>query len=232
MSLAEGLRWWEKACRKYPCETSEPIGAERRRCDGRGSGREPGDRGSSGEARRTGFYDHVQPPRVIDDTSPKTSTTPVTERSRLTAADPGLQAARIPRSGDRDLKSGAPQPSGPAGSVRTRLLAEADRDHLRVAPAHREGQARAEPEPEPGPGPGRGTASPDPVRAIPTSREVPGPKNDASAACSAKSVQSVSPPPVREGSAPAHPQPLVRSGWPTGSGMAGLGKELRQGEKE
>jgi phospholipase C len=69
---------------------------------------------------------------------------------------------------------------------------------------------------------------PIPAGAIPTSKRVPGPKNDASAVCSAKSVQSVSPPPVHEGPAPTHPQPLYRSGWPTGSGMAGLGKELRK----
>lgn len=42
----------EKVCRKYPCETSEPIGVQRRRCDG--CGREPGVRGSSGETRGPG----------------------------------------------------------------------------------------------------------------------------------------------------------------------------------
>ena len=67
-----------------------------------------------------------------------------------------------------------------------------------------------------------------PAGAIPTSSEVPGPANDAAAVCSATSVQSVSPPPARHGDAPEHKHPFSRSGWPTGSGMAGLGDELRK----
>jgi hypothetical protein len=65
---------------------------------------------------------------------------------------------------------------------------------------------------------------------IPTSDEVPGPANGAAAVCSASSVQSVSPAPVsrHHGDHSALVHPLARSGWPTGSGMAGLGKELKK----
>jgi hypothetical protein len=56
---------------------------------------------------------------------------------------------------------------------------------------------------------------------------VPGPANDAAAVCSATSVQSVSPPPARAGDQQEQARPYVRSGWPTGSGMAGLGGQLK-----
>jgi phospholipase C len=73
-----------------------------------------------------------------------------------------------------------------------------------------------------------------PAGAIPTSDQVPGPANDAAAVCSASSVQSVSPAPVRHGT---HPHadftaPLARSGYPTGSGMAGLGKEFKKAKHQ
>jgi phospholipase C len=68
--------------------------------------------------------------------------------------------------------------------------------------------------------------------AIPTSSKVPGPANDAAAVCSAASVQSVSPPPVQSGQAPDLRQPYVRSGWPTGSGMAGFGSQYRKNHGE
>ena len=70
---------------------------------------------------------------------------------------------------------------------------------------------------------------PVPPGAIPTSSEVAGPVNDAAAVCSAASVQSVSPPPVHTGRrkfAEAHV--LHPSGYPTGAGMVGLGKQLRK----
>ncbi len=57
---------------------------------------------------------------------------------------------------------------------------------------------------------------------------MPGPANDAAAVCSASSVQSVSPPPAQFGQAPEHTHAYVRSGWPTGSGMAGFGSQLKK----
>ncbi|HEX3904960.1 MAG TPA: hypothetical protein VH853_19150 [Polyangia bacterium] len=58
--------------------------------------------------------------------------------------------------------------------------------------------------------------------------EVAGPANDAAAVCSATSVQSVAPPAVHFGKPPfGRPgRPVLpRSGWPTGSGMAGFGRK-------
>ncbi len=67
---------------------------------------------------------------------------------------------------------------------------------------------------------------PVPPGAIPASAQVFGPVDDADAICSADSVQSVSPPPLRVGHGPRSDVLIPRSGTPTGSGMAGLGREL------
>jgi phospholipase C len=72
---------------------------------------------------------------------------------------------------------------------------------------------------------------PVPTGVIPTSAEVPGPANDAAAVCSASSVQSVAPDPVRRhGLNFAESHVLHKPGFPTGSGMAGFGKEFRKGQ--
>ncbi|HEX9521186.1 MAG TPA: hypothetical protein VF940_34030 [Streptosporangiaceae bacterium] len=63
------------------------------------------------------------------------------------------------------------------------------------------------------------------------SSQVPGPANDAAAVCSASSVQSTSPEPVRgrrHDFAEAHV--LHKPGYPTGSGMVGFGKQFRKGK--
>ena len=67
-----------------------------------------------------------------------------------------------------------------------------------------------------------------PAGAIPISGQVLGPVSDPAAICNADSVQSVSPAPVRHGRRPASPHPFSPSGWPTGSGMAGLGTHYRK----
>jgi hypothetical protein len=54
-----------------------------------------------------------------------------------------------------------------------------------------------------------------------------GPADDADAICSASSVQSVSPAPLRRGGGQHGHETLPRSGCPTGSGMVNLGRELR-----
>jgi hypothetical protein len=71
-----------------------------------------------------------------------------------------------------------------------------------------------------------------PAGAIPTSGEVSGPADDAAAICSATSVQSVSPPRARLGRHRGDRPAPVRSGWPTGSGMAGFGRKLRKDHDE
>jgi phospholipase C len=67
-----------------------------------------------------------------------------------------------------------------------------------------------------------------PADAIPTSSQVLGPVSDPAAICSADSVQSVAPTPVRVGRHPGSPPPFSPSGWPTGSGMAGFGAHFRK----
>lgn len=66
--------------------------------------------------------------------------------------------------------------------------------------------------------------------AIPASSQVPGPTDGAAAVCSAASVQSVSPAPVRHGTRRGLPQsPVPGSGFPSGSGMAEFGRQRRTG---
>ncbi len=172
-----------------------------------------------------GFYDHVLPPTVIDDTNPKhvnhsgdgkkpTDGHLVPDYRQLGFRVPAIVVSNLARRG-RVVRQGPFEHTSSLKLIETTFglhpLTARDKHALnlgRVLDSH----------PHP----------PVPASAIPTSSDVPGPKNDASAVCSAKSVQSVSPPPVHTGQRPAHPTPLVRSGWPTGSGMVGLGKELRK----
>jgi phospholipase C len=73
---------------------------------------------------------------------------------------------------------------------------------------------------------------PVPKGVIPTSSQVMGPVSDAAAICSADSVQSVSPTPVKHGPHPHVEVPVLpQSGWPTGSGMVGFGKEHRKNQR-
>jgi phospholipase C len=68
---------------------------------------------------------------------------------------------------------------------------------------------------------------------VPTSSQVPGPDSGAAAVCNASSVQSVSPPPVgHHPTAVGHDAAalLPRSGFPSGSGMAEFGRQLRTDE--
>jgi hypothetical protein len=73
----------------------------------------------------------------------------------------------------------------------------------------------------------RKVRQPVPESAIPTSSQVPGPANDAAAFCSAASVQSVSPSPVSKGK-DTGARVLPQSGYPTGTGMAGLARQYRK----
>ena len=68
-----------------------------------------------------------------------------------------------------------------------------------------------------------------PADAIPTSSQVLGPVSDPAAICSADSVQSVAPTPVRVGRHAGSPAPFSPSGWPTGAGMAGAESAATRG---
>jgi phospholipase C len=174
-----------------------------------------------------GFYDHVKPPRVIDHTNPKdvnhagdgkkpTDGRLIPDYRQLGFRVPAIVVSNLARRG-RVVQDGPYEHTSSLKLIETTFglhpLTARDKHALNLGRV-----LDAKPHPA------------IPAGSIPTSKQVPGPKNDASAVCSAKSVQSVSPPPVHEGTAPAsaHPQELYRSGWPTGSGMDGLGKELRK----
>ncbi len=99
-----------------------------------------------------GFYDHVLPPRVIDDTNPADvdhtgdGTTPTDGQLVPDYRQLGFRVPSHP-----GIRTGPP-PGGPPRTVRAHVHPQADRDHVRAALAH--GQGRPRPEPGPGPGPG------------------------------------------------------------------------------
>ncbi len=68
---------------------------------------------------------------------------------------------------------------------------------------------------------------PVPPGTIPTSSQVLGPVSDAAAICSADSVPSVSPAPVRRGHRPAEAPALSPSGFPSAAGMVNFGRQHR-----
>jgi phospholipase C len=175
-----------------------------------------------------GFFDHVPPPRVIDDTNPADvdhtgdGTTPTDGQLLPDYTQLGF---RVPAIVVSNLAAKRVVHDGPFEHCSTLKLIE-NTFGLKPLTA-RDTNALdlgsvliSHPRP--------------PVRqdAIPTSSQVPGPANDAAAVCSAASVQSVSPKPVRRGQAPDQQQPYVRSGWPTGSGMAGFGSQYRTNHGE
>ncbi|HTB78020.1 MAG TPA: alkaline phosphatase family protein [Polyangiaceae bacterium] len=169
-----------------------------------------------------GFYDHVPPPRVIDDTDPANvdhtgdSTTPTDGQL---VPDYTQLGVRVPAIVISNLAPARVVHHGPFEHASTLKLIE-NTFGLQSLTA-RDANAR-----DLGEVLERVPRNHVPAGAIPTSAQVPGPANDAAAVCSATSVQSVSPPPVLFGSPNGNPG-VGRPGFPTGSGMAGLGKKLR-----
>jgi phospholipase C len=170
-----------------------------------------------------GFYDHVPPPHVIDDTNPATvdhtgdGTTPTDGQLIPDYTQLGFRVPAIVVSGHappRVVHSGPYEHTSTLAFIETTF-------GLRPLTA-RDANARNLGEvlvPAKIPLAARG--------AIPTSSEVPGPASDLDAICSATSVQSVSPPPVGSGQPSADPSMLARPGWPSGSGMVEFGKQFR-----
>jgi phospholipase C len=168
-----------------------------------------------------GFFDHVPPPQVIDDTDPATvdhtgdDTTPtdgqlIPDYKQLGMRVPAivvsnLAPARVVHQGPFDHTSSLKLIESTFG-LQPLTARDANAQNLGdVLEHHPHHQVAA--------------------GAIPTSSEVPGPANDAAAVCSATSVQSVAPAPVRFGKSPVDRPLFPRSGWPTGSGMAGFGRK-------
>jgi phospholipase C len=171
-----------------------------------------------------GFFDHVRPPRVIDDTNPATvdhtgnSTTPTDGRLVPDYTQLGF---RVPAIVVSNLAAARVAHSGPFEHCSTLKMIESTFGlhplTARDANAMDLSQALL-----------RKVRQPVPQSAIPTSSQVPGPANDAAAFCSAASVQSTSPAPISKGKEPAAAHVLPQSGYPDGTGMAGLARHHRK----
>jgi phospholipase C len=173
-----------------------------------------------------GFYDHVPPPHVVDDTDPAgvdhTGDEATPTEGRL-IPDYRQLGFRVPAIVVSNLAAARVVHHGPFEHTSTLKLIQSTfgLPSLTARDAHAEnlGQVLL-----------RAPRRPVPSGAIPTSGQVLGPVNDPAAICSADSVQSVSPPPVRRGHGGGRPTTPARSGWPTGAGMAAFGEHYRRGQ--
>jgi len=171
-----------------------------------------------------GFYDHVPPPRVIDDTDPAnvdhTGDSDTPTEGRL-VPDYTQLGFRVPTIVVSNLAPARVVHHGPFEHTSTLKMIE---NTFGLTPL----SARDRTALDLGVVLDRHPHHPVPAGAIPTSAEVPVPANDAAAVCSASSVQSVSPPPVRHGQPRLPYVPVIAtSGHPSGSGMAAFGKQKR-----
>jgi phospholipase C len=171
-----------------------------------------------------GFFDHVPPPRVTDDTDPATvnhagdSTTPTDGQL---VPDYRQLGFRVPAIVISNLAPARVVHHGPFEHASTLKLIESTfgLQPLTARDSSAENLAQVlERRP-------RGRVHPG---AIPTSSQVLGPVSDPAAICSADSVQSVSPGPVRRHHSEADHRVLPQSGSPTGAGMVGFGRQYRK----
>jgi phospholipase C len=171
-----------------------------------------------------GFYDHVPPPRVTDDTGPADvdhtgdSTTPTDGQL---VPDYRQLGFRVPAIVVSNLAPRQVEHRGPYEHTSTLKLIESTfgLHSITARDAHALDLGRVL---------DRHPRRPVPAGAIPASSQVLGPVSDAAAICSADSVQSVSPAPVRRGKRPAQAPPLSPSGVPSGAGMVEFGRRYRQ----
>jgi phospholipase C len=164
-----------------------------------------------------GFYDHVRPPRVIDDTDPATvdhtgnSTTPtdgrlVPDYTQLGFRVPAIVVSNFARA--RVASAGPFEHTSTLKMIESTFglhpLTARDANAIDLSQVLR-----------------HGLRSPVPAGTIPASSQVPGPADDAAAVCSAASVQSVSPAPVSKGKQSpdvgAAAQPADRPGFGMGA---------------
>jgi phospholipase C len=175
-----------------------------------------------------GFYDHVPPPHVIDDTNPADvdhtgdGSTPVDGQLIPDYTQLGF---RVPAIVVSNLALPRVIHDGPFEHASTLRFIESvfglPALTARDANAMSLGDVLT-----------RRRRRPVPAGAVPLSSQVPGPADGAAAACSAASVQSVSPPPVKAGRGLVHAPVLHRSGYPSGSGMAGFGRDFSRQSAE
>jgi phospholipase C len=172
-----------------------------------------------------GFYDHVPPPRVFDDTSPADvdhTGDAATPTDGQLVPDYRQLGFRVPAIVVSNLAPARVVHRGPFEHTSTLKLIESTfwLPALTARDAHAQNLGDVLE---------RAPRRPVPARAIPTSSQVLGPVSDAAAICSADSVQSVSPAPRHVGHA-AGPPVLHQSGSPTGSGMVEFGRQYRKGQ--
>jgi len=172
-----------------------------------------------------GFFEHVRPPRVIDDTNPAdvdhtgNSTTPTDGRLVPDYAQLGFRVPAIVvsnRASRRVVHDGPFEHTSTLKMIESTFglhsltARDANAVDLRRV-LHHEARHRV------------------PPGLIPASSQVPGPATDAAAVCSAASVPSVSPSPASKGKrkpeAPVLPQP----GHPTRTGMGELAQRYSKG---
>jgi phospholipase C len=175
-----------------------------------------------------GFFDHVPPPQVIDDTNPDDvdhsgdSSTPTDGQLIPDYRQLGI---RVPAIVVSNLAPRRVVHHGPFEHTSTLKMIESvfGLNSLTARDANAENLGMVL---------GNHPRRPVPKGVIPTSSQVMGPVSDAAAICSADSVQSVSPTPVKHGPHPHVEVPVLpQSGWPTGSGMVGFGKEHRKNQR-
>jgi phospholipase C len=173
-----------------------------------------------------GFFDHVPPPRVIDDTNPANvdhtgdGTTPTDGQLVPDYTQLGF---RVPAIVVSNLAPARVVHHGPFEHTSTLQLIESafGLSSLTARDAHAQDLGHVLERQ-----PGRGV----PAAAIPTSSQVLGPVSDAAAICGADSLQSISPDPRHRGHPPDGPPVLHKSGSPTGAGMVNFGREYRKGQ--
>jgi phospholipase C len=171
-----------------------------------------------------GFFDHVRPRRVIDDTNPADvnhtgdGTTPTDGQLIPDYRQLGF---RVPAIVISNLADPVVRHDDPLEHTSTLKLIESTFGlqplTARDANARNLGEVLR-----------RRPRRPVPAGAIPTSSQVLGPVSDPAAMCSADSVQSVSPRPLRVGDGPLGLPVLPQSGSPTGAGMAALSRHQRE----
>lgn len=169
-----------------------------------------------------GFYDHVPPPRVVDDTDPATvdhtgdGSTPTDGQL---VPDYRQLGFRVPTIVVSNLAQAQVVHHGPYEHASTLKLVESTFGlrsiTARDAHARDLGEVLAD-----------RPRRPVPDGAIPTSADVLGPVTDAAAICSADSVQSVSPPPRHVGRH-GDTTPVAQ---PNGAGMAAFGRAYRKNQ--
>jgi phospholipase C len=171
-----------------------------------------------------GFFEHVPPPHVIDDTNPADvdhsgdGTTPtdgqlIPDYTQLGFRVPAIVVSNLAHR--RVVHDGPYEHSSTLALIESTFglnpMTARDANARNLGEVlHHQPRHRV------------------PSGAIPTSSQVSAPANDAAAICSADSVQSVSPSPVGLGKWSREAVHIARSGYPSGSGMATFGQNYRK----